>query len=944
MLKILSVFFLLFFTIVPSILSQTALGDRIDFNQNPNTLVWKKIDTPHFEIIFPSEIEDHAQRATFILEKAYDYVSKSLEVFPRKISIILQNQSVNSNGFVTLAPRRSEWFLTPSIDPEMTNTDWIKTLAIHEFRHVVQFEKSRQNINQIYEIFLGQIGQGLGLVFSFPPWFLEGDAVGIETALTNGGRGRLPRFERDLRTLLLSGKKFDFDKAIMRSYNDWIPNHYVYGYFLTSYMRNTYGDLFLSKVADKSTKKSWNPLAFYNSVDDIVEIDFENIYQNSMSDLLKNWSHEFKKISPTPYDVRHAEWKRDWVNYYYPMIAEEGALVALKYGFSFIPQFVFIDKNKKENVLFYPGPLVQESQIRMRENRFCLLELQLDPRWGSRDFQKLKVYDLKKRDFIFQLEKTKFRSAVINHDGTKILATEWNESQKQNLVIIDLKTKESHRINFPEQFNITSFDWLNNEYAVAVIKNYQEQKQIIQISLTSGSWSVLKDWDFFNLGNIISKDSQILVESPESGLDNIFQLKQGKLLQITSSLFGAYSPEIFEDHLYYNDYSYEGMKIVKKKLAWNEAQENKITFYPVYKKFSSFEMKDAFTEDLKEYKKYESKKYNELKNSINFHSWMILAPPLSNTISLIGFSQDILNKFQVSAGAQYNLNERAGLLFSNLSWSYFFPVYDLLASYGKRRQKINQLDEEDSWEEGVVDVGVSLPWKKISNQFTQNFSIRFFSKLLHVTDKDYVGKSQLSNQTLFSPGVNSNFSFLRRTAPRDIYPLLGVKSQIHFEQGREIKSNSTSGNILSFDQRFYHPGLFMHDVFFYQFGVEKQQAKDYQYSSQILAPRGSKNYFFTEYYKYSANYAFPISYPDWSWERYFYLKRVFTNVFYDLVDPRFVLTDSISSAGWEILFETHFFRLMLPITWGVRGSYLLTGPDKNTENYELFLSSTVAVF
>ena len=93
--------------------AQTVLGERVDFKQNPNSISWKKIDSEHFEVIFPQEIEKQAQRATFLLERAYKYVSRSLEVLPKKISLILQNQSVISNGFVTLAPRRSEWFMTP---------------------------------------------------------------------------------------------------------------------------------------------------------------------------------------------------------------------------------------------------------------------------------------------------------------------------------------------------------------------------------------------------------------------------------------------------------------------------------------------------------------------------------------------------------------------------------------------------------------------------------------------------------------------------------------------------------------------------------------------------------------------------------------------------------------------------------------------------------------
>jgi hypothetical protein len=126
----------------------------------------------------------------------------------------------------------------------------------------------------------------------------------METALTQGGRGRIPLFERDLRTLLLAGKKFDFDKSLFRSYQDWVPNHYVYGYFLTTSLRNNYGDLFLSKLADVSSEKSWNPLSFYNSTDRMVEGNFEQFYQETIREMVSEWKKQSEKLNLSPYEVK----------------------------------------------------------------------------------------------------------------------------------------------------------------------------------------------------------------------------------------------------------------------------------------------------------------------------------------------------------------------------------------------------------------------------------------------------------------------------------------------------------------------------------------------------------------------------------------------------------------------------------------------------------------
>src|SRR5665648_507111 len=139
-------FFLLFTIFVINTLSFGSVIEApftgANFEQNASDIEWKHITTDHFEIIFPKELEVEAQRVAHLLEKAYPFVAKSLEVLPPRIPLILQNQSTVSNGLVTLAPRRSEWYVTPAIDPVLANTEWLKTLAVHEFRHVVQFYKT----------------------------------------------------------------------------------------------------------------------------------------------------------------------------------------------------------------------------------------------------------------------------------------------------------------------------------------------------------------------------------------------------------------------------------------------------------------------------------------------------------------------------------------------------------------------------------------------------------------------------------------------------------------------------------------------------------------------------------------------------------------------------------------------------------------------------------
>lgn len=916
----------------------------VDFAQNPPELEWKHLTTKHFDVIFPAELEKDAQRVARILETAYPYVTRSLEAAPHRIPLILQNQSVESNGFVTLAPRRSEWYVTPSVDTELGNTEWLKTLAIHEFRHVVQFQKSRRGFNKYFEMLLGEAGQALGLGLTLPPWYFEGDAVGIETALTRGGRGRLPQFDRDLRTILLSGKEWNYDKAHLGSYEDYIPNHYVYGYFYTSWLRNQYGDLFLSKLANHAAENSWNPLTFYNSTAHLTNRPFEDFYRSVMKELITEWKKRQDALTPTPYEVKNLGKRFGWTNYNYPQATDDGKIVALKRGLSFVDQFVLID-GKKEKTLFYPARLQNDYPYKLRNNRFAFFEADIDPRWGYRDFSRLKVYDLKKDEFILDKRKTKGRLGVINEKGDKVVYIEWNQNQGQFIVGVDLKGKELFRLPYPKNNVITSIDWLDDDHVVFVSKDYDDQKSIVKLRLSTGTEEVLVDKTITNFGFITAHNGNILFESPASGIDNIWQVTPAGPKQLTSSKFGAYAPAMQGDKLLYNDYTVNGMNVVTKAISWNTEQKSENSFYPIYEKFSKSEDFAGLETELSKKEEFQVKDYSQAKHAVNLHSWLILAPPLSSTVTLAGYSRDVLNKFSLVAGAQYNLNERTTEGFVTSTWSHLYPVFDLRAGYGGRRQefRIGNNHFENTWEEGTFEAGVQIPWNYLQGRFVHSFATRAFSRLIKVNNK-ITDQTEVESGALFSPGIEFSYSVTSRYARRDINPMWGFMLDGRAEEGRDITGNDQKGSHQAIEGRLYLPGLWHHHSFYHQLAYERQRDDFYQYSSFVVYPRGTSNVFLQEFHKYSANYMMPLFYPDYNISRFFYFRRIALNLFYDELSGRLAgFPYEAASAGWETIFEMNFLRLALPLGIGIRGSYIINGLERD-DNYEIFLASQLGTF
>jgi len=194
--------------------SHVAIGQESAVQEtSPASMKWYQINTSNFRVLYPEGFGEQAQRVANTLEHIREPEGASLGVTPRKISIILHSQSSNSNGFVTQAPRRSEFYAMPPQNYNFIgNNEWLTLLSSHEYRHMVQFQKSITGFNKAIYLLFGQLAQA-GMAFvAIPQWFWEGDAVATETAFTHSGRGSIPEFDLVFRTNLLEGKNFNYSK------------------------------------------------------------------------------------------------------------------------------------------------------------------------------------------------------------------------------------------------------------------------------------------------------------------------------------------------------------------------------------------------------------------------------------------------------------------------------------------------------------------------------------------------------------------------------------------------------------------------------------------------------------------------------------------------------------------------------------------------------------
>ena len=160
--------------------------------QYPPEMQWHRIQTAHFEVVFPRQIEAEAQHLANALETLYAPLSQSLgATLPRHTTVLLPNQEVtrNSAGFISLTPRMATMQPMPAQGFWGTN-DWIDTVTVTETRHLVQIAKMNHGFGKVMYALFGEEGLQTVLGWSLPSWWIQGDARSAQSASLRGGVGQ----------------------------------------------------------------------------------------------------------------------------------------------------------------------------------------------------------------------------------------------------------------------------------------------------------------------------------------------------------------------------------------------------------------------------------------------------------------------------------------------------------------------------------------------------------------------------------------------------------------------------------------------------------------------------------------------------------------------------------------------------------------------------------
>src|SRR5687768_3882860 len=116
------------------ILSSTRLFAQ-QFGGFPPHTRWKQINTDTARMIFEPATERQAQRISALIHRMAADRPNPMGNRLQKISIVLHKNTTLANGYVGLAPYRSEFYLVPPANIfESGTVPWHEHLALHEYR------------------------------------------------------------------------------------------------------------------------------------------------------------------------------------------------------------------------------------------------------------------------------------------------------------------------------------------------------------------------------------------------------------------------------------------------------------------------------------------------------------------------------------------------------------------------------------------------------------------------------------------------------------------------------------------------------------------------------------------------------------------------------------------------------------------------------------------
>jgi hypothetical protein len=893
------------------------------FGGFPSRTNWKQINTDTARIIYTPGTEAEARRVATIVHKMAAE-ENPLGTTLKKVNVVLHSRTTMANGYVALAPFRSEFYLIPGGNIfDFGNLPWQEQLAVHEYRHVQQYNNFNRGWSKAAGIVLGQEGRALANALAVPDWFFEGDAVYAETALTPQGRGRTPYFHNGYRALWREGRIYNWMKLRNGSLKDYVPNHYQLGYLLVNYGYLKYGADFWRKVTADASSFSSLLYPFQHAVKKQAGVPFSTFRKEA----LNYYNHE---VSKRRNDLRNRE---TVTNYYFAQPISTDSIVYVKDSYKKLPAFYLQTPSGEKRIRL--KSIGSEEWFSYRNGLIAYTAYNTNPRWSLIDYNDIVILDVNTGQEKWLTQKGRYFTPDIAPDGQTIVATAVTDSVMSELHILDREGKLRNRIAAPPSAFFIHPKYIDNNKVVVGIRWPDASISLEVLHLDTKATETLIPRSYATIGYPFVTKETVYFTASLAGNDNIYsvRLADKKVFQLTNSQTGLYFPAVQNDSLLYSSFTSNGFKLQRQSLSSVRQQE------VVSNAWRDVNLPFAIAGDTNRNilqvpsRTFPEGTYKKTTGLFNFHSWRpdYTDPEFSFSV----YSDNILNTFSSQLYYRYNENENSHALGFNAIYGGWFPRLQIGVERTNNRH-LNSTTRRFVLNQTEANIGYSIPLNFTEGRTLKSFSI---GSSFNFVSLETATKSPSAFSDFQSIYLNHGIGWAHQLprARQHIYPRAGYSISGNYRHRLDDQGYQAIGS-----SNLFLPGLLPNHSIVLQGSIQETDTSNVIFSNRFANSRGYSDYYFSRMWKAGANYHFPLIYPDRGFGNLVYLLRLRGNLFYDFTrvysNSKTTSLD-LRSVGSELFFDTRWWNA-LPLTLGVRYSHLLDGDlvgARNRNRFEIII-------
>lgn len=910
------------------LLSFTSVAQYYQTGTEPYNTKWKVKRYNNIRLIYPENAENISNNYLWALSLADSINDTDYKEGDERIDVVLHPNSVLSNGFVSWAPRRMELITQPSPDGEALM--WYKTLAIHEMRHVKQMYSLRKGTTRLLSWALGE--QVVGLVAGMiNPWIFEGDAVWAETYYSLSGRGRSADFFKHYYTHSVTGqKKFSFDKWMLGSYKDYIPNHYAFGYQMVKYINESKCSNTIPKAYRFVGSYPFTLFPTFFGLKSQTGLSRKSIFKKAFAINDSIWKNDFSNHPNVILPGKRAEF---FENEIYPYPINDSVTVAYIESLITTPHFTYLFNSGKRKKIVSTGYIIGNPSY--TDSLILWAEYQPHPRWEYKNRTVVKIFNLKSKE-LTTIGNGRYYSPVYYKKKSLVYCVNYTDSGSFSLVGLKNNGEIVCTTDFGPNFEIQQITINQNSGDIFGVCITESGKKIFQVD-SLFDLRVIFDAKFNDLRAISYSDSSLYFSLTSGYTEGTYQfdIKEGKLYKINEIPINSTYPFPYKNEIFYSGYSPKGYRIAKNE--YHLSNRLVVDSIPLYNQIVK-----ANGLNINQNPKPINTKSNDyvgVKTLINIHSWFpfFIKPVDENTIyfdansiipGLSVLSQNLKGTSILNAGYGY---KQTHLYYIAYTYRGFWPILKFNIEQSNAPAylyRVTQSYPTNRDYQRRISATIILPYT-FKNGLYGSYA-HVFNKLEYSNSYTYNESIDAYRSGLYTNELGAYYQNLRRMAHRDLYPRYGL--QVIGGLISTPWDYSNLGNLWYGKGIIYLPGIFCNNSLRITGQFQKQNVKYFYLNNMFNMIRGYIDFPSVKYSGIYTDYTAPIFYPDFAISSIAYVKRITVNLFADYARNSYkaiqnnslvTIDETIQSLGFEIIIDFHLFRTWYPfrlkMTQGLRG-------------------------